>query len=144
RFFLGVTVLGLFLAVGCSSLPSQMPPDFSVEISASGGMLPYSTDATYSLSGCRYEKRYQFQGQPVEVRVSFVLDAAALRALYRKLADGQFDRITTHREEIYDRGGFQVTVTFGGKRFTVVDGGQSVVDVFWLPSWKAIYEELSR
>jgi hypothetical protein len=134
----------LLLAAACSSLPRDMPADFSVTVSQSGGMLPISSEATYSLAECRFHQRDQTHGQLVETEARFTLPEQTLRTLYQKLIDGHFDNIGTHQEVIYDRGGWQVTVTAAGKTYTVVDGGQTVVDAFWQPSWKAIYDELAR
>ncbi len=134
----------LLLAVACSSLPREMPADFSVTVRTSGGMLPVSSEATYSLTECRYRQRDQTHGRLVESEARFNLPEETLRALYQKLVDGHFDSIGTHQEVIYDRGGWQVTVTAAGKTYTVIDGGQTVVDAFWLPSWKLIYDELAR
>jgi hypothetical protein len=107
-------------------------------------MLPVSSEATYSLTGCRYHLRDQSHGTLVENDVTFTLPEETLKALYKKLVDGQFDRIGTHHEVIYNRGGWQVTVTAAGQTFSLVDGGQTVVDAFWLPAWKTIYDELAR
>ncbi len=137
--------LGLLSLVllGCTSLPDDMPPDFSVRVAASGGMLPVSWEAVYSTAGCRYRLHDQSHGQTVERDVRFSIPEERLRSLYKRLVEGRFDQIGTHHEEIYDRGGFQVTVTAKGRTYTVVDGGQTVVDAVWLPSWKAIFEELA-
>jgi hypothetical protein len=121
-----------------------MPSDFAVTVTASGGMLPVSWEATYALSGCRYRLHDQSHGQPIERDIKFTVPEETLRSLYRRMVEGRFDQIGTHHEVIYDRGGFQVTVTAAGRTYTVVDGGQTVVDAYWLPSWKTIYEELAR
>lgn len=131
------------LFAGCTSLPPDMPSDFTVTVAASGGMLPVSWDATYAVSGCRYRLHDQSHGQTVERDIRFTVPEDALRSLYRRLVEGRFDQIGTHHEVIYDRGGFQVTVTAAGRTYTVVDGDQTVVDAFWLSSWKTIYEELA-
>jgi len=107
-------------------------------------MLPESSEVTFSAAGCRYHKRSEVQGQWMEKEFRFTVSEEELRGLYLTLVDAPFDRITTHHEEIYDRGGYQVTVRADGKTFTVVDGGQSVVDAFWQPAWKTIYDRILR
>jgi len=107
-------------------------------------MLPVSTEMTYSPTGCRYHKRSLEQGQSTETEYRFTIRESELRSLYLTLVEQKFDAISTHHEVIYDRGGIQVTVTARGRAYTVVDGGQTVVDGFWLAPWRRIYDHLQR
>lgn len=123
-----IIALVLVLA-GCSSLaptqlPVERPSDFTVEIYESGGMLDQSTN--WSISGS--EASYLYRYNQLESSETFTVTPAQLDAIWGQLRAVRFDRIAENEEQdVYDRGGTTITVTYGDETIIKSDSGSTFI-----------------
>ena len=121
-----------FLLASCSSrLPAQRPDDFYVGYGTSSGMTPFGTSVYVSSE----ESHISFFSYGVNVDVTFRPEPAELDALYQAFVDNQFDLIQTYEEEVYDRGGSNITLTANGRTYDKANGGMSFVKEAWSGSY---------
>lgn len=115
-------------------LPSKRPADLVVTESSSGGMLPSGDSTRISAKGCHYERH----NGPAKLETDFTLKPAELDQLYSTLRDNAFDRIQTRHEEVYDRGGVSVSVSWSGHRYWVANSGTDFIRKDWKKQWHAV------
>lgn len=125
-FVLSVLVLDACVASG-SVLPEKRPDDFEASFSFNGGMLPYSE----SLHIAADESTYRLFKQGLEIVIHFQVSDEELDSLYKTLREDQFDRIQSREEQVYDRGGYSMSMQANGESYHVSDSGVSFVLDEW-------------
>ena len=131
-------VLLTALVSGCSTndMPEQRPEDLTIVYKEDGGMADMgktiflSKDSNYVI----------FRNNGTENKVYLKYNKADIDNIYKILRDKRFSNIGTHTEdEVYDRGGSSITVSFGGESITKSNTGTTYVD----ESSKKTYGEIS-
>jgi|GEM_PF-6558141 len=130
----------LLLSVMCAGLascartelPEQRPADLSISLHGDGGMLPegYSYELGKDSCVAAYhdgESRHRFR---------FTLRPGEWDTLYQLFRRQRFDRIRTHDEEIYDRGGSSLSLRWKEQQFAKSNSGMSVVNEGWQDNYR--------
>jgi hypothetical protein len=141
----------VFAAVVCSStilasarcsatdLPEARPADLDVRLTYSAGMLPEGYEFDVSATRGEVVQHGQAVGGMRNVTLATCATSSEdLDALYRVLRDNRFDQIETYEQEVYDRGGFTLSVGFGSRTITVADGGRTFIQHDWDDQWSAV------
>lgn len=97
-------------------------------------MLPRSTSVRIAASGCVYESDVDMSKN----KTHFKLSPAELDKLYEVVRKNDFDHIQTRSEQVNDRGGTTITVTYGKTRHQVSNSGMSFVEKSWRKQWHAV------
>ncbi len=113
-------------------LPDSRPEKFSVSYSLGGGMLYYGESLYISADSCSYE----INDGGAKSKIYFNLSAAELDALYKVFEDNHFDRIKTYEEQVYDRGGESISLSWtNGKYANISNAGMTFVKDSWETEW---------
>ncbi len=130
------------LLVACGSqLPENRPSDFYLSYYDGGGMLPYGISLT--VDGQTATQSIFNQG--VTVEVVYQLTPDEVDRLYQTMVENRLDRIQTYEEdEVYDRGGTNVSVTADGATYEVRDSGLTFVQVGWQEEYDAVLEGIAQ
>ncbi len=120
-------------------LPPQRPADFAIALNSSPGMLPQNTNVYLSLK----QSYIETYNNGAHSKNNFILTQGDMDTLYEILQKNNFTSITWHEEEIYDRGGTSVTVSWGNTNIIVANAGMSVIDDKWQADFDNLYNELS-
>ena len=119
-----------------NSLPQTIPPDFALSLRQDGGMRPVSSTFSVTAGADRYQKSYYFDGQNVAADWAFFIEPEPINRLYRMLRDCGLERITTHQEKIYDRGGQSLRLEFDEQILDIADSGMSLIEPEWTSQWQ--------
>lgn len=120
--------------VSSEVLPEQRPANLRIEYREDGGMRYYSAGITLSEA----ESFYDQNNSGAKTHASFTVSPAELDVLYQKLRARQFEKISQTEEEVYDRGGTAISVTWGAKSITVDDASMRFVDEQWRDAYQDI------
>lgn len=117
----------LFLVNMQTRIPEERPEKFYVELNESGGRMHHGKTIYLSPTESFMEWNYQ----DAEHSVSFTLTENELNQLWTTLFINKFDRITSNEEEVYDRGGITVRLSYGDTFFSQSNSGMSFIDGRW-------------
>ena len=113
-------------------LPDSRPEKFAILYGLSGGMMYYSESMYLSSDSCTYE----VNDGGVKSKIYFNLSAADLDGLYKIFKDNKFDRIKTYEQEVFDRGGESIYLSWAdGKYASVFNGGMTFINDNWQTEW---------
>ena len=122
-------------------LPDARPGNISFRLSMSGGMLYYYEDLYISADSCYYLVN---DGGAIS-KIYFTMSAERLDKLYDAFTENNFDRIKTYDEQVYDRGGETITLSWGkGKYASVSNSGMTFIKDSWRGEWSACTAALSK
>lgn len=122
-------------------LPKSMPDKFSISYNNGGGMVYLSESMFISQDSCNYI--YNNGGAISKIHFKVTIDE--LGSLYKTFYQNEFDRIKSHNETIYDRGGISVSLRWGqGKYVSKQDAGMTIIDKNWQKEWSACINELEE
>lgn len=147
QFFLFVALVASI--PGCSGssygrcgkgLPATRPPGFSLTYGVSGGMLPRASTLTVAEKSCSYSS--YFNG--TTKTISFQMSRTELDELYKALIDNKFDQIETFEEEVYDRGGNTIAVSWRGGDCSISNSGLTFIATQWADQWNRILDRVER
>jgi len=138
------TILLLFLAVsaGCNlqgqdgGLPKTRPSDFQLTFHFDGGMRYYFEDLVIGPDSCSYT--INDHGRKLVTR--FRLSSAELDELYATLVNNRFDRIRSRHQQVYDRGGESIRVSWnkGAAYLNVSNAQGSFIEEGFAKQWNAV------
>lgn len=115
----------LLTGCGSGSFPEEMPPDLSITYHDDGGMLPHSRNIRISADETLFTT-YD-NGNKNEYRVK--TDLVLFGQLYQDLRAAKVWKISANiEEEVYDRGGFSFSVSFGDNDWDFNDSGRSFIE----------------
>jgi len=115
-----------------NDLPETRPSNLSINYYEGGGMVYYSEKLNISADSCVYE----INDGGVVSKVYFNLTPAELDALYKVFTDNDFSNIKTREEQVYDRGGESISLSWGqGKYANISDGGMTFIEKNWQKEW---------
>lgn len=126
-FILGVVVY--FSSTGVDSvlptaLPAERPADLSISFSANGGMLNRGASIDFDGDTVTLEANEAYD----ECVLTYQPTTAELDQLYAVLLDNRVDRIGQYEQDIYDRGGYSLSIHWGMDDFVnVSDSGTSFI-----------------
>lgn len=122
--FLLWLLLTFLASCGWTALPEKRPDDLRIWLSESGGMVPEGHTITISRDSCTAE--YHVRANTYSCR--FQLTPEELDELWRTFHTAAFDRIGERTEEVYDRGGTSIGLSWGNTTVSKSDGGMSFVE----------------
>lgn len=130
--FYWISVLSLFSQCTQSqdtvrNLPAQLPANLTISLYQGGGMLPQSSGVYISADSCYMEYFYN----QARNKIYFTLDKTELQDLYQVFVKNQFHRIKTYEEEVYDRGGTNLSLSFDTQYVNKSDGGMTFIQKNW-------------
>jgi len=138
------TLLLLFLAVsaGCNlqgqdgSLPKSRPSDFQLTYHVDGGMRYYFEDLEIGPDSCRFT--INDHGQKLVNR--FSMTPAELDELYAILISNKFERIRSLHQQVYDRGGESIRVSWnkGANYMNVSNAQDSFIENGSKSQWNTV------
>ncbi len=113
-------------------LPDSRPEKFAILYGLSGGMMYYSETMYLSSDSCTYE----VNDGGAKSKIYFNLGAAELDAIYKTFKDNDFDRIKTYEEQVLDRGGESISLSWAdGKYANIFNGGMTFIKDSWQTEW---------
>lgn len=118
------------------SMKAVPPPDFSITLNQSQGMLADYSTIFISAEECYFKEN----DHQVERYTTFKLSPEQLNRIWQTLQDNDFEHIESEEKEIYDRGGISISVRHNGKNTRLDDSGMSVLKDKWR---KSFYEIVS-
>lgn len=132
----------VFLACkgGGGGLPKEMPDDFEVRYSQSGGMMPVGLNYFIRNDTVRVESWMD----QTRNTWNFATDPADFANLWAVMLDQQAARIQTHEEMVYDRGGDGFAFNANGKNYDISNGGMSFVEKKWAENYRAIVDKIHQ
>ena len=127
----------LLVTAGCSTdkLPEQRPDDLVIKYTEDGGMVDKSKTIYLSKDSSYVTDR----NYGAENKTYILTSKADMDNLYKVLKDNNFEHIDVREEEVHDRGGSTVSVSFGGETITKSNSGLSFVE----DSWQIQYDEVT-
>ncbi len=115
-------------------LSDARPEKFSISYYSGGGMVYYGETGYISADSCTYE----INDGGAKSKIYFMLSADELDKLYKVFKDNDFNRIKTYEQEVYDRGGESISLSWGsGKYANISDGGMTFIKENWTHEWSA-------
>jgi len=122
-------------------LPSARPEKFTVSYYLGGGMVYYGENLYISSDSCTYE----INDGGAKSKIYFTLSADELDKLYKVFKDNDFHRIKTYDQEVYDRGGESISLSWGnGKYANISDGGMTFIKENWCSEWAACLDAVKN
>jgi hypothetical protein len=120
-------------------LPGARPEKFAVSYFLGGGMRYYGETLYISADSCTYE----INDEGAKSKIYFNLSSDELDKLYKVFKDNDFHKIKTYDQEVYDRGGVSISLSWGnGKSANVSDGGMTFIKENWKNEWSACISAL--
>ncbi len=114
------------------NLPGTRPEKLTIQYSLGGGMRYYSENLFISQDSCVYT----INDEGAISKFYFNMTGDELDALYKVFKDNEFAKIKTRQEEIYDRGGESIGLSWGnGKYAHVDDEGMTLIENSWKKQW---------
>lgn len=115
-----------------NNLPETRPANLSINYYEGGGMVYYSEELSISADSCVYK----INDGGVISKVYFNITPAGLDALYKVFTDNDFSNIKTREEQVYDRGGESISLSWGqGNYANISDGGMTFIEKNWEKEW---------
>lgn len=122
-----------------SKLPEERPDDFTLYIHEGGGMLDESTDYRLEAGHFTYEEEV---GSDITT-VEFDLSEEELNYLWERLRVLRFDHIqATEEQDVYDRGGYNITVSYADTNIMLSDAGTSFINGGQAKRFYAVIEDV--
>lgn len=126
---------------GNSPLPSTRPVDISFRYYVDGGMMYYSEELFISGDSCYYK----INDGGAESKIYFKMTSSELDKLYEVFKENRFDEIETYDHKVYDRGGDNISLSWGnGKSCSVNNSGMTFIDDSWKTEWTACVTEIVK
>lgn len=115
-----------------SPLPDTRPADISFRYHVNGGMMYYFENLYISADSCYYEVN---DGGSVS-KSYFKMNSDQLDRLYKTFKENDFDKIKTYEEKVYDRGGENISLSWGKKySCSISNSGMSFIKDSWHKEW---------
>jgi hypothetical protein len=115
-------------------LPDSRPEKLSINYTLGGGMRYYSESMFISLDSCVYT----VNDEGAISKIYFKITPEEFDKLYEVFTDNKFHKIKTYHEQVYDRGGESISISWGnGKSASVDDGGMTFIEKNWVNEWTA-------
>lgn len=116
------------------NLPDNRPDKFSIQYGFGGGMVYYSENLYISQDSCVYT----IDDEGAISKYYFNMTDNQLDSLYKVFKANNFNKIKTHDENILDRGGESIGLTWGNRKYAHVDdAGMTLIDDNWKKEWSA-------
>src|SRR6266498_1345509 len=123
------------------SLPETMPEKFSISYNNGGGMVYLSESMYISEDSCNYI--YNNGGAISKIKFSITKDE--LSNIYKTFYDNRFDKIKSHNEQIYDRGGISISLSwYPGKYVSQADAGMTLIIKNRQSEWSSCVNALEK
>lgn len=137
--FICVAIAWMLSTWFVSQLPAERPADFSLSIHEDGGMLDQSTDYRLVAGNFIYENEVGSDLTTAE----FELSEEELNYLWERLRVLRFDHIqATEDQDVYDRGGYTITLSYGDTTLEVSDAGSSFIEGGQAKRFYAVIEDV--
>jgi len=122
-------------------LPEERPDDFSASYMFDGGMMFYSERFRTFEDGALFD----VLNGGVTLQVSFQPSEEELDELYAAFRENEFTRIkSTSEEDVYDRGGYSITMQWDDQRYGVSDSGIDFVKPRWSGKFNSVLGALFK
>jgi len=118
-----------------STLTESLSQDFEISMYKDGGMIPESEKLKISKEECSWTYwRYK-----EETVVSWKASDEDLKGLMKLLKANSFRKIQTRKEdEVFDRGGYSITIKNDGRETVLDNSGLSFIEDKWASNFKNI------
>lgn len=123
-----ITIIFAFLTVTVTNsvaFPKEMPDDFSIHYSFSGGMSPTYKTILLRVGESQCGFRMNFDDPPTEY--TFTLSKEELNVLYNELNTIHAFTLKSKKTKVYDRGGESIGYTISNKNYNVSNSGMNFI-----------------
>lgn len=125
------------------TIRESLPDNFKIQYMRHSGMLPDYENMILTRDSCVI---YYVTDKRVDT-VKFNLPEKKLKNLYDLFIENEFSKIETRIEEVYDRGGVTISLSWKNGRSKKIEksnSGRSFVTDKWIGRWNNIVNELEK
>ncbi|MFT4601789.1 MAG: hypothetical protein ACI857_001972, partial [Arenicella sp.] len=147
QLHLSLIVLLALLLTACPKVPqgnldledNKLEDNFEIKMSNGGGMINISENLKVS----KEESFWTYSRYGKETTVKWSTSEEELSELCKMLRKNNSSKITSNKkEEVYDRGGYDISIQNGGHVTRLNNSGSSFIDEKWQENFKAIRTEI--